>query len=199
MAARDGFYSRFVVLAKILLPLASLALLSTLFLFSDSRGPSGDLPIALNDLQERARDEVISNPRFAGASPSGDILAFEADTAQPDPVVPHMALARALRAQINLNSGTKVTFSAISGTLNTRDQVAQLTGEVLIYSSTGYTVRTDALTTQMDTVAASTDGPVQADGPAGQLTAGKMELTQDTQTGDVHLLFTNGVKLVYQP
>ncbi|MCG7494009.1 LPS export ABC transporter periplasmic protein LptC [Thalassobius sp. Cn5-15] len=199
MATHNGLYSRFVVLAKILLPLAALGLLSTLFLLSDRRGPSGDLPFALNDLQERASAEVVSNPRFAGASTSGDLITFAADTAQPDPVIPHMAQAKALRAQINLTSGTRVTFSAHSGTLNTRDQVAQMAGDVMIYSSTGYHIETDALTSDMAAVSAHTPGPVTAQGPAGTLDAGRMELSQDTQTGDVHLLFTNGVKLIYQP
>ena len=36
MAARDGFYSIFVAWMKILLPLAALVLLSTLFLLSRS-------------------------------------------------------------------------------------------------------------------------------------------------------------------
>jgi lipopolysaccharide export system protein LptC len=31
------------------------------------------------------------------------------------------------------------------------------------------------------------------------LDAGKMTMTSDPQSGDVHLFFTNGVKLIYDP
>lgn len=199
MAARDGFYSIFVAWMKILLPLAALVLLSTLFLLSRSRDTATGLPFTMTDLQERARDELISEPRFAGASTSGDLIAFEAETAQPDADAAHLAHATTLNAQIDLTSGTVVTFSSGSGLLNTRDQLAELSGNVVITSSTGYTIRTDHLTTQMAGVGAETKGPVSGEGPAGRIDAGKMLLSENPETGDVHLLFTNGVKLVYQP
>jgi lipopolysaccharide export system protein LptC len=42
--------------------------------------------------------------------------------------------------------------------------------------------------------------PVQADGPAGQITADAMELEPVATGGDSYLLVFNGhVKLVYQP
>ena len=43
-------------------------------------------------------------------------------------------------------------------------------------------------------------GLVRATGPAGEITAGKMTLDQDNQTpGSYVLVFTQGVRLLYQP
>lgn len=199
MAARDGLYSRFVAWMKILLPLASLVLLSTLFLLSRSQDNTGDLPFNLQDLQERARAEQVSEPRFAGSSTSGDLLSFVASAARPDGVDPHLAHADRLTAQIDFTNGSQITFASQEGLVDTRAQLARLKGAVEITSSTGYRLTTEELTTEMAAIGAYTAGPVQGEGPAGQLNAGKMRLDRDPETGNVHLLFTNRVKLIYQP
>lgn len=199
MAHRDGFYSRFVAWMKILLPLAALGLLSTLFLLSRSNDSGGELPFSMLDLQERARDEVISNPRFAGATASGDLIAFVANTARQNQDQPHLAQAQQLDATIQLTSGTEVRFHSAEAQLNTRDQIATLSGGVSVISSTGYDLRSDDLITEMARIGAETTGPVTGTGPGGQVSAGKMRLSENPETGAVHLLFTNGVKLVYLP
>lgn len=199
MAPRDGYYSVFVGWMKILLPLLSIVLLSTLFLLSRGQENSSELPFVMRDLQERAQQEVISAPRFAGATKAGDLISFVAETAKPDTDAAHLAHAETLAATIDLTSGTRVTFTAGTALLNTRDQVATLSGDVVVTSSTGYTVRSSDLRTEMARIGAETSGPVTGDGPPGHVEAGKMLLTEDVETGDIHLLFTNGVKLVYQP
>jgi lipopolysaccharide export system protein LptC len=60
-------------------------------------------------------------------------------------------------------------------------------------------VQTEELVTSMHEIAAESSGPITGNGPPGQLEAGSMTMTSDPQTGDVHLLFTNGVKLIYDP
>lgn len=199
MTARDGFYSTLVAWLKILLPLAALALLSSLFLLSRTNHNSGDLPFSFVELQERAREEIISQPRFSGASRSGDLISFAAQSAKPDAENGHLAHASDLQAEIILKNGTVVTFEAGQALLDTRDNIAHLVGGVTVESSTGYVLQSEDLTAHMNEVGAETSGQVTGSGPGGQITAGKMLLTSDPETGDAHLLFTNGVKLVYQP
>ncbi|MBR9650498.1 LPS export ABC transporter periplasmic protein LptC [Thalassovita aquimarina] len=199
MASRDGFYSRLIAWLKILLPLAALALLSTLFLLSRGRDTSGELPFSQIGLQERVQEEVISAPRFAGATAQGDLITFTAETAQPDPDIDNVAHASNLNAEIDLTSGTHISFEATDAVLDSQNERAELTGGVVITSSTGYTIRSENLRTRISAIDAETDGPVSGEGPPGTIEAGKMLLTSDPDGGDVHLLFTNGVKLVYQP
>ena len=66
-------------------------------------------------------------------------------------------------------------------------------------TTTGYEISTDFLRTRLDELYAETPGPVAGTGPPGDLTAGKMLLTTDESTGDAHLIFTQGVKLIYSP
>ncbi|SEP92821.1 LPS export ABC transporter periplasmic protein LptC [Thalassovita taeanensis] len=196
---RDRFHSRIVAWLKIILPLAALVLLSTLFLLSRSRDPSTTIPFSQIDLQERARDEIVTEPQFSGATANGDLISFTAASARPDPTDNNKALAQTLSAKIDLTSGTRITFTAESARLDTKREMAELTGGVIISSSTGYVVRTDTLITSMSEIGAETMGTITGEGPVGTLSAGKMLLTSNRDTNEAQLLFTNRVKLVYQP
>ncbi|MEO0504251.1 MAG: hypothetical protein AAFZ14_13070, partial [Pseudomonadota bacterium] len=65
-------YSRFVAWLKVLLPLAALALLSTLFLLSRNTDPIAAVPFADDELLDRVRDEQITGPFFSGTTTDGD-------------------------------------------------------------------------------------------------------------------------------
>lgn len=199
MAWRESFYSQLISWLKILLPLAALAILSTLFLLSRARESANTLPYSRVDLQERMKEGTVNRPHFSGATTAGDLITFTADTAKPDPEDDRKAIATQLSARIDLISGTQITFASKTAELDTDADTARLTGNVAITSSTGYDLRTEALFTSMREIAAETEGPISGTGPAGQISAGKMTLTSDAATGDAHLLFTNRVKLVYQP
>lgn len=199
MAWRESFYSRMVAWLKIILPLAALGLLATLFLLSRSIDPNNSIPFSQIDLKERARDQQVTAPYFSGASPQGDLIAFTATAARPDPTDKGRAIADNPSARIKLTSGTLVTFQANKGILDESADSAILSGNVVMTSSIGYVVRTDALTTGMRDVHAETQGPVTADGPLGKFSAGKMQLSSNPETKEFHLLFTGGVNLLYQP
>ena len=208
MPWRENFYSRMVAWLKVLLPLAALALLSTLFLFSRNIDPTTTIPFTTIDLKERAREERITAPEFAGASEEGHHITVNAASARPDPDDASRAFAEALDARIDLISGTVITFTAAGGIINESVDRAELEGNVLVESSTGYVVRTDRLIAGMRAVFAESPGPISGQGPPGRFTAGRMVLTElAVETAEqgpgaepaLHLLFTDGIKLLYDP
>lgn len=196
---RDNLHSRVVAWLKIIFPLMSLAILSTLFLLSRSVDPTKTIPFAKIDLKERARDQRITAPHFSGASAAGDLLTFTADFARPDPLAQNRIIAQNLSSRILLVSGTLLTFSSETGTIDEPSDEVVLVGAVVMESSTDYIVHTEKLITGMREVRAETEGQIDAVGPIGRFSAGKMLLTSDPATGDAHLIFTNRVKLVYDP
>jgi lipopolysaccharide export system protein LptC len=203
MAAGDDTYSRVIAWLKIVLPLLALGLLATLFLFSRSIDPTSTIPFTTIDLSERAREEQVTNPEFAGATTKGDLIALRAEKARPDPDDPTRALATGLVARIDLTSGNSIRFRADHGSVDQRDDRAVLDGDVVITTSTGYRMTTEKLISGMARVHAETLGPVKGSGPPGTLSAGRMLLVDRAAEGapesDVHLLFTDGVKLIYDP
>lgn len=199
MATTDNFYSRLVAWMKIILPLTALGLLSTLFLISRHIDPTKSIPIAEIDLEQRAQDQGATNAAFAGVTGGGDEVMITAETARPSPDNPRLINAEDVTATMQLVSGTVVTVTSDRGNMDQSDLDASLIGNVNIDTTTGYKVTTERLDTRLDVLHAETPGPVSGVGPPGDLTAGRMVLTGDEETGQAHLVFTDGVKLVYTP
>ena len=104
MALSDRSYSRFVSWAKIAFLIASLSILSTVFLSSRGRDASNRLPYTSFDLRESAKTERDTQPSFAGVSDAGDKIAFTAETAMPEDS--GSVLADEVSARIDLAGGT---------------------------------------------------------------------------------------------
>ena len=198
MSWRDQFHSSFVAFMKILLPLIALGILSTLFLFSDNFDPGEAVPTAEIDLQQRAEDQGATNATFAGVTASGDKVLLVTEKSRPSADNPDVFLADDVLAEYLLSSGTAIDIRSLHGEMDQRNNSASLTGDVLVETTTGYTVSTDALSTQFDTLFAESLGPISGQAPAGDLTAGRMVLEHNDETGTPHLRFTDGVKLVYE-
>ncbi|MFN3208158.1 MAG: LPS export ABC transporter periplasmic protein LptC [Roseovarius sp.] len=199
MASADNFYSRLVAWMKIILPLTALALLSTLFLISRHIDPTKSIPVADIDLEQRAHDQGATNAAFAGVTRGGDEMMIAAETARPSGQDPRLINAENVSAEMRLVSGAVVTVTSDRGDMHQSDLNASLAGNVRIDTTTGYTVATERLNARLDVLYAETPGPVSGVGPPGDLTAGRMVLTGDEETGTAHLVFTEGVKLVYTP
>ena len=91
-------------------------------------------------------------------------------------------------------------MEAASGWVNVPSDVAEFRGQVTIVTDTGYTLVTDRLETAVKRIDATAPGPVAGDGPLGTLNAGAMRvMAPDNDAEATHLVFLNGVKLVYDP
>ena len=190
-------YSRMVSILRIALPLIALGILSTLFLVSDRVKPGESIPFAAQDVENRIRDQRISQPVFNGVTSAGDEIVLTAE---------HMVTladggnsATDLNARLSFQDGGGVSFVADSAIVNFVDDAADLTGDVLIDSTTGYRIRSDQLIARLSRVDVTSPEEVNGVGPAGTLKAGKMRITADESGKNVQMLFTNGVKLLYDP
>lgn len=191
--------TRIIGILKIVLPLAALGLLSTLFLLSREIDPLAELPMTEADLETRAREQRVSEPYFAGRSGRGDHIALSAASARPGDRESQLALAEDLRARIELAEGTQLTFLATTGTYDGSANTAALTGGVQISTSTGYEITTPGIVTRLDRIDV-TSGAIEGSGPLGTFTAGHMRLTATEGEDDTaHLVFTGGVKVIYTP
>ncbi|MCC1491295.1 LPS export ABC transporter periplasmic protein LptC [Cognatishimia sp. F0-27] len=197
MARPDGLYSRIIAWLKILLPLAALAMLSTLFLFATDRADLPDVPFAdALGSGETAREQV-SAPYYSGTTDRGDVLTMTALTVIPD--TDDRIRADTLSATLSFKDGSHIALNAGSAMISNQTRAAELGEGVRIDSSTGYTLTTEALTASLDRTEAESRGPVSGSSPAGTLEAGRMRIVPQGENGDVQLLFTEGVKLIYEP
>lgn len=191
-------YSRMVAFFKVLLPLAALGLLATVFLFSRNINPTATIPFAENEIADRLRDKQITAPVFSGKTENGDEISVTATEASPG-ISGAPATAIDLRASLLTPVGLRIDLSSDNGTVDFSAKRATFQGDVEIATTTGYVLETALLNTSLDSVDADSPGEVTGDSPLGQLSAGNMTIRSENGNGAVHILFNDGVKLVYTP
>ncbi|WP_299877448.1 LPS export ABC transporter periplasmic protein LptC [uncultured Sulfitobacter sp.] len=192
-------YTRMVFWLKILFPLSSLGILSTLFLLSRSVDPETAIPFADKEVQDRLRDQQVTGPFFSGATADGDEISFSADVLVTPQGETGANRAEEVKVAMDLASGGRITMDADEAQLNLSENFAELTGEVTIITSTGYRIESDMLRATLTEIEISSPGPVHATGPGGTLDAGAMDILAQDGENPTQLVFKNGVKLIYDP
>ena len=198
MPGYDNFHSTAVAWLKVLLPLAALGILSTLFLVSRTVNPEDAIPFATVDVEDRIREPRVTAPAWAGMTEDGSALTIAAAEARPADAAGADANATALRAVLDMPGGGRAELQAAAGRLDLATDRLVVEGGVVVTTSTGYTFRTAALDAALDRTGLTAPGAIEGDGPGGHLTAGSMELTASADARYV-MVFKNGVRLLYQP
>lgn len=200
MATYDNTYSRVVAWLKILLPVIALALLSSMFLISRTIDPSRAIPFADVDVDDLMRDTRISGPSFSGVTKDGAAMSFTAETARPSADSPNRLTAHVMTASIETPDGARVDITAQDALIDGDNSRLELSGGVVMTTSTQYQIETQGLTSQMDEAWLESDGPVTATGPLGTLNAGTVTVGRAVGDTSTYLLvFKGGVKLIYDP
>lgn len=197
MAVADR-YSRLVFWLKISLPLAALAILSTLFFVSKTLDPEAAIPYANVDVERILTEQGVNRPTFGGVTEDGIAVSISADVVRPDPGQKSLT-AEGMDAVLDLPGGGQVTIKSAIGSVSSETQEAVLDGGARLESSTGYVVTTERIVTSMAQSRVVADSMVTATGPAGKIEAGAMELTSGNSAEGYLLVFKRGVRLVYQP
>ncbi|MCG3268501.1 hypothetical protein [Yoonia sp. I 8.24] len=197
MGGRDNIYSQIVNLAKIMLPIGAIGLLSTLFLFA--RAPGEPTQLDMTEVTEIAREQRLSAPRFSGVTNDGATLSISARAAHPSPADPAVILTDDMRMQMDNPDGSNITVTTTSGELNGSEKIARFLGLAHLETSTGYAMETNGITAVLDTGVITSDGHLEIRAPLGELTAGKVTFQMASGGAIQQMLFTNGVKLIYTP
>lgn len=197
MLAGDNLHSQLVGWAKIILPLCALALLSTLFLFARSANEPDIAALAL--ATEIAREQRVTAPEFSGVTDSGDIIVISAKSAQPDSVRPDTMQISDISMRLDTSDGAFVEVTAVQGEVDGRAQTASFLGLARLETSSGYEMETNGLIAELETGLVTSNGLLEIRAPFGDLTAGKVTFQVATPQAGQQMLFTNGVRLLYQP
>ncbi len=196
---RGDRYSRIVAWLKVILPLAALGLLSTLFLLSRVIDPTEAIPFADTEVQDRLLNQQISGPYYSGTSADGDQIAFVAEKVTSPGGLGQASQAEDVFVRIEMVGGTEIKVTSDAARVNIANDLANLIGNVVVTTSQGYVMTSQALSARVTVLNLRSPGTVLATTPGGDLVAGAMELSARESGGPAQLVFTNGVKLVYQP
>lgn len=197
--ARADAHTRVVGWLKVALPLAALAILSTLFLVARRIDPEDALPYAEVDVEELAREPRMTAPTYAGITSDGSALTLRADEARPATAGVD-ASAASLRLDLDTPDGGRTELSAVTARMDKAAQEIVLSGGVTVTTSAGYRLETEEIAARLDRTGLESRAAVTATGPAGEIRADGMQLRQENPTSGAYVLVFNGaVRLVYQP
>jgi len=200
MAAYDNTYSRIVLWLKVILPLAALAGLSTLFLVSRTIDPAQSVPYADVDIDALTDEQLIGGPTFSGVLPGGAAFRLSAEKAWPDLADPGTLSGEAIRATIDLQDGTGIAVHADTATFSNTDRRAGLSGHVTVETTNGYRMQAEQLNMSLDGLRLWSDAEISAVGPGLAIRAGQFDITGDGTHGNPYLLVFKGrVSLLYTP
>ncbi|GAA6158962.1 LPS export ABC transporter periplasmic protein LptC [Ruegeria sp. HU-ET01832] len=191
-------HSRMVQFLKVLLPLVAIVMLSTVFLLSRSIETDVKVPFTQRDIEERLADQIVTRPNYRGTTRKGEEVQIEAiqATQGTENSVP---TASEFRGRLGLSNGGIITLDSNSGMIRPDKNTATFIGDVVITTTDGIEVTTNLLNTALDEIRGDTPGQVNGTGVIGNFSAGRMTFGAEKKDGPVHIIFTDGVKLIYEP
>lgn len=203
MTFADALHSRIVSGLRVVLPLAALEVLSTLFLFSRDIDPSRALPFATVDVEDLARDPRITAPRLSGVTDDGTAVTLTARTVRIASGTGETVEAEDVIALFEAPDGRHSTFAAETARLDRGTDRLVLSGDVRMTGDAGYRVAAETVLVALDRTWITSPGPITAEGPAGRLEAGSMliRITPGATGAPAghRLVFAGGVRMLHHP
>ena len=179
------------------MPLTALGLLATVFLFTTERTIPGGLTFSQTDLETLRTGMQITRPRFSGSSEVGDVYNFTAEMLFPDAPKPEKIEAISLSGQIIFLQGTTMQLSAARAEFELEEKTMRLSEGMTIVFSDGFRAESENLFADLSAGNLTTNGPVKANSPMGNIVAGNLRLETNVENDEENRMiwFEDGVKL----
>ncbi len=199
MPRADNAYSQFVALAKIVLPVVGLGLLSSLFLLSNENSEGGDLPFSEVELEEIVETQSVFGPRYNTVLDNGASVTLNARTARPVLTSPGEYRAFDLTGQMTTVSGEVITLEGGAAHISQDTKIATIEDGLRIVHSDGYVLTARGGASSFDGLRAQSEGDVVITGEDIVIAAERAEITADPETEAQVIVFSGGVRVLYTP
>lgn len=208
--ARAVRYSRFVRLAKFVLPIGALLILALIFVAGRERSYVSDFFTA-EELARLGAGLRLDSPRFAGSTPGGEPFLLRAVAAIPETTLAERIGLEAPEGEITLADGRQLQARADEGMMQRKAETLTLSGAVRITTSDGYSFRTETLEIDLAAQGAEAPGAVTGEGPTGRIEADRFRLAGGAEASEneasagksggnaVTLYFNGNVRVLFTP
>lgn len=193
---RRGGYSRFVAIAKLVLPLVAVALLALVWAWPNLRGSDARFRLGFSDLVTRdTTGPSMVNPRYVGTDSQKQPFAITSDAAR-NSLLDRMKIDLVVpKGDIALSDGSWLILAADTGVYARTAKTLELFGGVTLFHDSGYEIRTDSAYVDLEKSTAEGYRPVHGHGPFGDLRAEGFVLLEKGKV----IRFTGKAKLVLYP
>ena len=199
MALSQNLHIQLMTGLKYLLPMIALGLLSVMFYMSQSVPQESIIPDSERQLYDRVNGPQVNAPYFTGVTGAGDRLSMSAISVKSDqPGDEELAIDQVV-LRIKTGPNQDILASSDSGLIRNEKGLLVMEGNVQIVTNDGYQLSASRITSKLDALWLSAEGPVKGTSAAGVLEAGSMEILRNPDTGDLQFIFKDGIKLIYDP
>ncbi len=191
-AVVDRRYSRFVMLAKRLLPAIALLLLLLVGIWPHLQTELQHVRFTLPRLDPReAKDLRMVNARYTGIDRQNRPFVITADVARQNRSVDELISMEGPKGDLTTTSGSWFELSGYTGIYQPDTQVLDLFGNVQLFQDKGNEFRTDSAHINMADGTGEGHDPVEGQGPFGHITGQGFRLLDHGNTivftGHAHL------------
>lgn len=181
LAAKGSGYTWFVRITKITLPLAALAIIAIVF----SRLSQDPQIAQLAELPKQEKTvpgqiELVK-AKYEGMDAKGRKYTLTADTATRDMAADEAVFLEKPRADIALEGGSWLAVHSMKGRFDNKESKLFLSGGVTAYHDSGYEMHLQDIAVDVKTRSAASLAPVSLQGPAGELHAQNIAVTDGGQ------------------
>jgi lipopolysaccharide export system protein LptC len=191
-----GSYSRFVTLAKLLLPTVAVALIAAVFIWPQLQSREGGFNLGFAELKigdaERLR---MINPRYTGLDQNQLPYEVTAEVANQDsPKADDIQLEKP-KADMTLSDGTWIAIEAPLGNYGQKSQLLDLSGGVNLFHDSGYEFNSPTARVDLANGLAEGHERIVGHGPFGDAEGEGFRLLDKGKT----IIFTGKSKVVLYP
>jgi lipopolysaccharide export system protein LptC len=190
------WYSRFVQMMKVLLPVVAALLIILILVWPYLR--SEDLRFRLSFAALTANqneDPSMVNPRFLGIDKENKAYSITADLARNLAAGTSSVELEMPKADITLDDGTWLVLTAKTGIFRRAKKTLDLTGAVNLFHDSGYEFKTSKAVIDLQKGVASGSEAVRGHGPFSEIQGEGFRLFDKGKT----IIFTGKSKLVIFP
>lgn len=173
-------YSRFVGVAKLLLPIAALGLASLAVAWPNLQPDVS--PVILESAAASPDEARMINPRYVGVDDQQrpfSVTAAACTNCEPDAAIVEL---ESPSGEYWLENGQMVTGSAAIGRFDTARRQLLLEGDVEVARDDGYRFRTSAAVVDLEDGRTYGDRPVAGSGPGGEINASGFQIEDEGNT-----------------
>jgi len=199
MAGRKLTYSQTIFAVKIILPAVAILLIIGVFALSRGQTDQTNLPFSVREISERLREQAVANPLYIGSTQNGTEIRVSAERLVPAKGDQEVTTFTTVRAEFIDDQISIGIITANQARLDTAADTVEFIGDVVMTDDETRQVNAGKLLTNRDMTNSVFDGSVQLMDRNKSITSEKLEILRQTSTSPGRFVFTDNVKLIYNP
>ena len=199
MAGRKLTYSQTIFVVKIILPAVAILLIIGVFALSRGQTDQSSLPFSVREISERLREQAVTNPLYIGSTQNGTEIRVSAERLVPAQGNQQVTTFTTVRAEFVDDQVSMGIITANQALLDTASDTLEFIGDVLMTDNITRLVSATKLITNHEMTASVFDGSVQLLYRNNSISSEKLEVFRQTSTSPRRFVFTDNVKLIYNP